>query len=62
MFNVNLHGAYNHLKPIVDHMAGYKSGQIVGISSVAARLCPAARTSYAGSKNALIGLLDTLRI
>lgn len=39
----------------------HKSGQIVGISSAAGRLATACRSSYGGSKHAIIGILDSLR-
>jgi short-subunit dehydrogenase len=38
-----------------------KSGQIVGITSVQGKLATGYRSSYAGSKHALIGILDSLR-
>jgi short-subunit dehydrogenase len=38
-----------------------KSGQIVGITSVAGKLGAAYRSSYAGTKHAFIGILDCLR-
>jgi short-subunit dehydrogenase len=42
-------------------MIKHKSGQIVGISSLAGKLATAYRTSYSGSKHAFIGILDSLR-
>jgi short-subunit dehydrogenase len=38
-----------------------KSGQIIGITSQAGKLSTAYRSSYAGSKHAFIGILDSLR-
>jgi len=38
-----------------------KSGHIVGISSTAAKLGFPTRSSYAGSKHALVGMLDCIR-
>ena len=38
-----------------------KCGHIVGVSSQAGKLATAYRTSYAGSKHAFIGILDSLR-
>jgi short-subunit dehydrogenase len=38
-----------------------KSGQIVGVTSVAGKLSSAYRSSYGGSKHAFIGILDCLR-
>lgn len=42
-------------------MVKHKQGQVVGISSLAGKLATAYRTSYAGSKHAFIGILDSLR-
>lgn len=61
MFEVNVNGPYRHMQVVVPHMVKNKSGQIVGISSQAGKLATAYRTSYAGSKHALIGILDSLR-
>lgn len=61
LFDVNVHGPYRHLQLIVPHMIKHKSGQIVGISSLAGKLATAYRTSYSGSKHAFIGILDSLR-
>lgn len=61
MFDLNVHGPYNHLKAVVPILIKQNSGKIVGISSVAGKLAPAYRSSYAGSKHALIGIMDTLR-
>jgi dehydrogenase/reductase SDR family protein 7B len=38
-----------------------KSGHIVGITSVQGKISPPFRTSYAGSKHAIIAILDSLR-
>lgn len=62
MFNVNVNGPYLHLKCLIDHMIKNKSGQIVGISSAQAKLATGYRTSYAGSKHAITGILDSLRV
>ena len=61
MFNVNVHGPFTHIQTFLPHMINNKSGQIVGISSVAGKIAPAYRSSYAGSKHALVGILDSLR-
>jgi len=61
MFDVNVNGPYFHIQCFLDHMIKHKSGQIVGITSVAGKLSTAYRSSYAGSKHALIGILDSLR-
>ena len=59
--NINLNGPFNHLQLIAKHMIHNRSGHIVGVTSVAAKLPTAYRSSYACSKNAFVGLLDTLR-
>lgn len=61
LFDVNVHGPYRHLQLVVPHMIKNKGGHIVGISSQAGKLATAYRTSYAGSKHAFIGILDSLR-
>ena len=61
MFDVNVNGPYRHIQCIIPHMIQNKSGQIVGISSIAGKVGPSYRGSYAGSKHALIGILDALR-
>ena len=61
LFEVNVNGPYNHLQSVVPIMIKQKKGQIVGISSLAGKLATAYRTSYAGSKHAFIGIMDSLR-
>lgn len=46
---------------ILPHMIKNKSGQIVGITSVQGKLGTTYRSSYAGSKHAFVGILDSLR-
>jgi short-subunit dehydrogenase len=61
LFDVNVHGPFVHLKLIVPHLMKHKTGQIVGITSLAGKLATAYRSSYAGSKHAFIGILNSLR-
>ena len=61
MFAINLHAPFNHLQAVVPHFIRQGEGQIVGVSSLAAKLSKAYRTSYAGSKHALLGFLDSIR-
>ena len=61
MLDVNVHGPFLHMQCLVQHMAARKSGHIVGITSVAGKLASTHRSSYAGSKHALIGILDSMR-
>jgi short-subunit dehydrogenase len=39
-----------------------KSGHIIGISSLSAKISTSYRSSYAGTKSALLSILDSLRI
>lgn len=61
LFDVNVHGPFNHLQVLVPHFIKHKSGQIVGVTSLAGKLSTAYRSSYGGSKHAFIGILDSLR-
>lgn len=61
MIAVNLNGPLKHLKLILPHMIKHKGGHVVGISSTAAKLGFALRTSYAASKHGIVGALDTIR-
>lgn len=61
MFDINVHGPFLHIQCLIDHMIKNKSGQIVGITSAAGKLASTYRSSYAGSKHAFIGILDSLR-
>ena len=61
MFNLNVNGPYRHIQCFLNHMIKNKTGQIVGITSVQGKLATGYRSSYAGSKHAFIGTLDSLR-
>jgi NADP-dependent 3-hydroxy acid dehydrogenase YdfG len=61
LFDINVHGPFNHLQAVVPHMVKHKTGQIVGITSQSGKVNPVLRSSYGGSKHALIGILDSLR-
>ena len=61
LFDVNVNGPYRHIQCIIPHMITNKCGQIVGVTSAAGKLGTIYRTSYAGSKHAFIGILDSLR-
>lgn len=61
MYNINVHGPFRHIQCLLPHMIKNKSGSIVGITSVAGKLASSFRSSYAGSKHAFIGILDSLR-
>ncbi len=61
MFDINVHGPFNHLQALVPHLIKNKGGKIVGVTSLAGKLSTAYRSSYGGSKHAFIGILDSLR-
>jgi short-subunit dehydrogenase len=61
LFDINVHGPFNHLQAVIPHLIKNKGGQIVGVTSLAGKLATAYRTSYSGSKHAFIGILDSLR-
>lgn len=61
LFDVNIHGPYRHIQCFIDHMIKNKSGHIIGITSAAGKLATTYRSSYAGTKHAFIGILDSLR-
>ena len=61
LFDINVHAPFNHLQAVAPHFIKHKRGKIVGVASLAGKLAKAYRTSYAGSKHAFIGILDSLR-
>lgn len=61
LFDVNVHGPVRHIQCFLGHMIKNRGGQIVGITSAAGKLATTYRSSYAGSKHALIGIFDSLR-
>lgn len=61
MFELNVHAPFNHLQMLVPHMLKRGKGHIVGITSLAAKLAKAYRSSYAASKHAFAGVLDSMR-
>lgn len=61
MFNINVHGPFRHIQCVLDHMIKNKSGHIVGITSLSAKLSTSYRSSYSGSKSAFCGIMDSLR-
>ena len=61
MTTVNYHGPVAHTRAFLPTLVERKSGQIVIISSVAGILSAAYRTSYSGSKAAIIAFFNALR-
>lgn len=61
LFEVDFFGTTALTKTLLPHMIAHKSGQIVNIASVAGKVGPPLRTSYAAAKHALLGYMDSLR-
>ncbi len=60
--NLNLKGAMICTKAVIGHMVSQKSGKIVNISSVAAKLGAPYSSSYAAAKSGIIGLTKSLAL
>lgn len=62
-FNVNIIGAWNCTKAVIENMMKNKYGRIINISSVTGTVvCDSGFTAYATSKAALIGLTKALAV
>lgn len=61
LFDTNVFGAVSMVKAVLPGMRARRSGAIVNISSIGARICPAGSGYYAASKAALEGLSGSLR-
>ena len=61
MTTLNFHGPVAHTKVILPHFLKNKSGHFVTVSSVSGKVAPALRTTYSGTKHAIIGFFDSLR-
>lgn len=61
LFDTNVFGAVSMIKAVLPGMRRRRSGAIVNISSIGARICPAGSGYYAASKAALEGLTGSLR-
>ncbi|VVB84390.1 L-rhamnose 1-dehydrogenase (NADP(+)) [uncultured archaeon] len=57
---VNLNGAFNCTKAVIDGMLERKYGRIINISSVIGRMGNFGQANYAASKAGMIGLTQTL--
>jgi len=57
---VNLNGAFNCTKAVIDGMLERKFGRIINISSVIGRMGNFGQANYAASKAGMIGLTQTL--
>src|SRR4030042_947258 len=60
--NINLRGTMNCTKAVISQMMERKSGKIINISSVAARLGAPNSSSYAAAKAGVIGLTKSLAL
>ncbi len=60
VISVNLDGAFNCTKAVIDGMLERKYGRIVNISSVIGRMGNFGQANYAASKAGMIGLTQTL--
>jgi short-subunit dehydrogenase len=61
LFEVDFFGTTSLTKALLPHMITHQSGHIVNIASVAGKVGPPFRTSYAAAKHALLGYMDSLR-
>ncbi|NUS43236.1 MAG: SDR family oxidoreductase [Mycobacteriaceae bacterium] len=62
VFDVNVHGVLNGVRAVLPGMLARRSGHIVNISSTAGAATPPGGTVYAGSKHAVVGISDGLRL
>ena len=60
--NLNLKGVMNCTKPVIGQMVSAKSGKIINISSVAAKLGAPYSSSYAAAKAGVVGLTKSLAL
>ena len=61
LFDTNFFGAVDMIKAVVPGMRANKSGSILNISSIGARITPAGSGYYAATKAALEGMSGSLR-
>ena len=60
LYEVNVFGVYYCTKAVLRHMIRAKSGRIINISSIAAKVGSAHNSAYASSKAAVIGLTKSV--
>lgn len=60
VINVNLNGAYNSTRPIIEKLYSRKEGSIVFVSSIVGENGNMGQANYAASKAGLIGLAKSL--
>ena len=61
LFDTNFFGAVSLIKAVLPGMRQRRSGAIVNLSSIGARICPPGSGYYAAAKSALEGLSGSLR-
>jgi NAD(P)-dependent dehydrogenase (short-subunit alcohol dehydrogenase family) len=61
LFATNFHGAVAMIKAVLPGMRARRSGTIVNISSIGARICPPGSGYYAATKAALEAMTSSLR-
>jgi NAD(P)-dependent dehydrogenase (short-subunit alcohol dehydrogenase family) len=61
LFDTNVFGAVDMIKAVLPDMRSQKSGSIVNISSIGARITPAGSGYYSATKAALEGISGSLR-
>jgi len=62
VINVNLSGAFNMCKAVLEHMIGRGSGRIINISSVIGETGSIGQANYAASKAGLFGFSKSLAL
>lgn len=60
LYDVNVFGAFSCTQAVLRHMIRQKSGRIINISSVSAKVGAAYNSAYASSKAALIGFTKSV--
>ena len=60
VINTNLNGTYNCCKIVAKYMVKQRSGKIINISSIVAKIGNIGQTNYAASKAGIIGLTKSL--
>jgi len=61
LFEVDYFGTTAITKALLPHFIDQGCGHLVNIASVAGKVAPPFRTSYAGAKHAMLGYMDALR-
>lgn len=62
MFDINVHGTILGTKLALDRMVPRRHGHIVNVASVAGRVAAKGLASYCGSKHAVVGFTESVRM